>query len=95
MTDQQAADATVDVLGESFMRLVRERLRIQISVGSAADSSTSVSVFLVDSLGMPMADGERGPAIIHSDTFTLQLMAVTPMPPPLPPPPALIVRKGF
>lgn len=95
MTDQQAADATVDVLGESFMRLVRERLRIQISVGSAADSSTSVSVFLVDSLGMPMADGERGPAIIHSDTFTLQLMAPMSMPQPLQPPPALIVRKGF
>jgi len=80
------ANETMEVFGEAFMRLVRERLRLKIST-ALSGGKVHLTIMLVDEI--PVGDyGQVNQQIIHSETITLEVTTLTVTP-------TLAVRNGY
>ena len=66
-TEQEQAEGVIDVFGEAFMKLVRERLRLQVRAYHTDRGKVQVDIVLED-VGDIRANGAR---MVSDASFTL------------------------
>lgn len=67
----EGADETMQVFGEAFMRLVRERLHLRAAVASGVDGKLHLNLMLTDETTDPA--GAFDQRIICSEVITLEV----------------------